>query len=162
MSLQVRFLKLTFAINVEVDNEKKKWVASSSSLNLACLGDTPEEAVDNIQKEIQSAENEEGRKRKAAEAVRAKKEREDVKQKAKEVAEKSDKKAEQVVESEDTEFAEFEPEEGSGELTVSELEKLSVAELRTLAEENDVEFEGLKKVQLREKLIAELSDAEDE
>lgn len=55
MSKQVRFLKMTFTIDVEVGDGC--WEASSKSLKLVAKGETPEGAVEALRMMIQEAEN---------------------------------------------------------------------------------------------------------
>ena len=137
----IRFLKLTFV--VEIFCEDGNWIAKSDSLGVVAKGESPEDAMNLLQREIQNAENQAARDRKAVEAGNAKK--------AKESKKESGKKAESTATDKDPEV------DGDAEESLSEqILSGDIASLRELAKANGIESEGLTKVPLRELLMERL------
>lgn len=151
-----KYLKLNCLVKVVCQDGA--WVATSESLKMSSSDQTPDGAVEKLKQYLQEAE----RVFSASEKAR----------KYEQVPEKSEtkqpKEAEQESADEDSEDREEDSGDGEsdseavGESLREKILSGSAQELRNIALSEGVEFEGLTKVPLREKLLEELGLNEDE
>lgn len=147
-----RHLKLNFLVKIECRDGA--WHASSESLGVTAHDQTPEGAVERLQKNLQEAENKVANKAKAEKADGQKAEA-----KPSEEAEQSTASEESADAGEDSSTGEGEPEPSGGTLQ-QKIQTGNITELRDIAVELGVSSEGLTKVPLREALLEKLDEDE--